>query len=149
MSFPPYCTNANLLFFFPGDIDPAYAVRDLEKNDSPSKWLSKKKSLEAVYRSLLRYIRNHCDTVDPVALNEPVDLNAIAEHDDEQQMVKVATDTAIRLGLGLTNLCYQLLTMFLIAAVNGASIDKYVGRLLETLDIDTQTEIKDIIQMVC
>jgi protein HOOK3 len=110
--------------------------------------LSKKKSLEAVYRSLLRYIRNHCDTVDPVALKEPVDLNAIAEHDDEQQMVKVAT-SATKLELGLTDMCDQLLAMFLIAAVNGASIDKYVGRLLETLDIDTQTEIKDIIQMVC
>jgi protein HOOK3 len=71
------------------DFDPTYATYDLEINSTPSKWLAKKRSLEAVYKSLLRYIQNHCTNLDPIALGGPVDFNAMAEHDDEQQIVKV------------------------------------------------------------
>jgi protein HOOK3 len=134
---------------FAEDFDPRYAVHNLEKNTSPSKWLAKKKSLEAVYKSLLRYIQNHCTNLDPTALGSPVDFNAIAEHDDEQQMVKVASqEHATQLEAALTDFCVQLLKIFLLAAVNGNNTKAYVDNITGLLDEGEQKEIADIIQEV-
>jgi protein HOOK3 len=71
------------------DFDPAFAINDLEKNASPSKWINKKKSLEAVYKSLLRFTSRHCTGLETPTLDTNIDLNSIAEHDDAQQMIKV------------------------------------------------------------
>ena len=75
--------------FFAEDFDPAYAVNDLEQSASPSKWINNKKSLEAVYKSLLRFTSRNCTDLESPMLDTNIDLNAIAEHDDSQQMVKV------------------------------------------------------------
>jgi protein HOOK3 len=124
-------------------------AKDLDKNTSPSKWVSKKKSLEAIHRSLLRYIRNNCDDLDYNTLEDHVDFNAIAEHDDVQQTVKVATyfDTRNR-EIDLANASIQLLTIFLMAAVKGTCNERYVGYITERLDASTQAEIAKIIQHV-
>jgi len=98
--------------------------------------------------SLLRYIRNHCDDLDPLTLEDPVDFNEIAEHDNAQQAVKVATDNAIKLEAALTDISIQLLTIFLMAAVKGTSNTKYVGIITRKLDASTQAEIAKIIQHV-
>lgn len=71
------------------DIDPSYAVRHLEKDVGASKWLGKKKYLEAIHRSLLRYINNTCEGLDSFILDNPVDLNAIAQHEDAGETFKV------------------------------------------------------------
>lgn len=70
------------------DIDPAYSVRDVVNSSIPSKWLRKKKALEAVYRALLRYLQNH-STWNPPEIETPIDLDAIAEHGDVQQLIQV------------------------------------------------------------
>jgi len=64
-------------------------VDRLEKLKSPASWLSKKKSLEAVYKSLLRYERDCCSDTDFLSFESAIDFNAIAENDDPQQIVKV------------------------------------------------------------
>ncbi|KAH6717853.1 hypothetical protein BKA61DRAFT_598469 [Leptodontidium sp. MPI-SDFR-AT-0119] len=109
------------------DIDPSYAVRHLEKDAGASKWLGKKKNLEAIHRSLLRYINNTCEGLDSFILDNPVDLNAIAQHED-------AGET------------FKLLTLFLMAAIKGANLQKYVSKITTTLDASTQGEIAGIIK---
>lgn len=135
------------------DIDSHYAVNDLEKHASPSKWLSKKKCLEAVYRSLLRYIRNHTLELDYLTLETIVDFDIIAEHDDVQETIKVATyfptkNAGSEVELDLTNTCTQLLTIFLMAAVNGPAKEKYIGNIMEQLDESAQLQIMDLIKRV-
>ncbi|CZR53969.1 uncharacterized protein PAC_03852 [Phialocephala subalpina] len=109
------------------DIDPKYAVHDLDRNTSPSKWLTKKKSLEAVYKSLFRYIREECPDVNQLGLENPVNFSAIAEHDDRQQTTK-------------------LLTIFLSAAVQGPRNEHYVMAITTRLEPVAQGEIKNIIE---
>jgi hypothetical protein len=131
------------------DIDPAYAVRDVVNSTIPSKWLRKKKALEAVYRSLLRYFQNHCE-YNPTELEEPVELDSIAEHDDAQQTIQVATYSKIKLEAALTNICVQLVTLFLMAAVSGPSLQKYALKMENELDDTTRTKIKEMFQQkVC
>lgn len=135
------------------DIDSHYAINDLEKHASPSKWLNKKKCLEAVYRSLLRYIRNHTLELDYLTLETTIDFDAIAEHDDIQETIKVATyvpteSPLSKLESDLTNTCIQLLTIFLMAAVNGPTKEKYIGNIMNQLDESAQFQIMDLIQKV-
>ncbi|RQM06759.1 hypothetical protein DH86_00002731 [Scytalidium sp. 3C] len=133
-----------------GDIDPAYAVRDLDINSSPSQWLNKKKSLEAVYKSLLRYISNNCDDLDSLLLENMVDINAIAEHEDEQQVLKVDSlpDVLRSCERTLANMAVKLLTIVLMAAVRGSENAKFVKIITDQLDSQTQTQIAKIIQHV-
>ena len=133
------------------DIDSHYAINDLERHSSPSKWLNKKKCLEAVYRSLLRYIRNHTLDLDYLTLETTVDFDAIAEHDDNQETMKVTTylpteSPLSKLEFDLTNTCIQLLTIFLMAAVNGPGKEKYIGNIMSQLNESAQIQIMDLIQ---
>jgi protein HOOK3 len=134
------------MVIYPADLDPAYAV-DLERTTPSSKWLAKKSSLEAVYKSLLRYIRIQCPELDPITLENPADFNAIAQHDDAEQTVKVATYET-KLELGFTDICVQLLTIFLFAAVHGTNKAKYIETIQNRLDLKSQNEIASIIQKV-
>ncbi|KAI9048119.1 hypothetical protein LZ554_007914 [Drepanopeziza brunnea f. sp. 'monogermtubi'] len=111
------------------DIDPTYAVRNLEKNATTSKWLGRKKSLEAIHRSLLRYINNTCEGMEAFITANPVDLNAIAEHEDAEET-------------------FKFLTMFLMAAIRGTNTEKYVSIITTSLDAPTQTAIAGIIKQV-
>jgi protein HOOK3 len=125
------------------DLDPRYAV-DAENHTSPSKWLAKKKSLEAVYKSLIRFIQNHCTEYIETALRDPVDFNAIAEHDDEKQTVQVALQIKTRqLDSHVTDLCVQLLKIFLMAATRNTDPQEYVSRIMR-LDEKDQGRIAAI-----
>jgi protein HOOK3 len=108
--------------------------------------LAKKSSLEAFYKSLLRYIRIQCLDLDPIALEDPLDFNAIAEHGDAEQTIKVATYES-KLEFGITDICVQLLTILLLAAVHGTNKEKYV-QAITRLDLESQAEIASIIQKV-
>jgi len=153
--FPPPATKPRpgLIPDITADIDPSYAENDLEivtKLASPSKWLNKRNSLEAIYKSLTRYIRLQCD-FDPIALTSPVDFNAIAEHNDEQQMTKVAQHkpNVTKVEADLTNLSIQLLSFFLIVALQGPNVNKFVPRMQKMLDEVTALELKQMIEEVC
>jgi protein HOOK3 len=133
------------------DINPDYAIplHDLDANTSPSKWLNRKKALEAVYKALFRYIREQCETLNTTALEDPIDFNAIAEHNDKHQTFKVvAKPPSSTTKFNLTNTINKLLTIFLMAAVKGARIAHYVEGIMTKLDKATQAEIAVIIQEV-
>ncbi|TQS36680.1 hypothetical protein Golomagni_02859 [Golovinomyces magnicellulatus] len=109
-----------------GNISPDYAVHDLVPNPGSAKWLNNKKILEAVYRSLLRYIGDKCPNLDSIVHESRVDLNAIAEQKDEQETIK-------------------LLTIFLLAVMEGPSNRDYIKLITTKLDISAQEEIKKVI----
>lgn len=109
------------------DFDPHYAVHDLET--SPSKWLTKKKSLDAVYKSLNRYIGNNCSDLGQIAFESRIDFNAIAEHGDEQQIV-------------------QLLKLFLMTAIRSPKNGEYIGRITTKLDEADQLTVAAVIKEV-
>jgi hypothetical protein len=82
-----------------------------------------------------------------------VDFDAIAEHDDIQETMKVATYLSTESSLSqlesdLTNICVQLLTIFLMAAVNGPTKEKYISNIMNHLDESAQLQIMDLIQKV-
>jgi protein HOOK3 len=79
-------------------------------------------------------------------LKDPVDFNAIAEHEDAEQTIKVATYDS-KVEFGITDICVQLLTILLLAAVHGTNKEKYV-QAITRLDLESQTEIASIIQKV-
>lgn len=126
------------------DIDPAYAVRDAVHSTIPSKWLRKKKALEVVYRSLLRYLQKH--TSYSLELEEPVNLDAISEDDDVEQTIQVAKLTAAKLQYHLTNICVQLVILFLVAAICGtvSNQGKYSARM-EEFDQSELEKIQEIV----
>lgn len=93
---PVFVSNANQIL--PEDFDSAFAIHDLERNASPSKWPAKKKSLEAVYRALLRFIATDCGTLNSHNLPTDIDFNAIAEHNDTSHMIKVGVDYLASIG---------------------------------------------------
>ncbi|CAD6505642.1 BgTH12-01132 [Blumeria graminis f. sp. triticale] len=109
-----------------GNICPDYATIDLQQNIGPSKWISNKRNLESVHKLLLRYIAEKCPNLDSLAFESKIDLNAIAEHGDSQE----------------TN---KLLTMFLMAAVEGPKNRDYISLITTKLDTPAQEEIKTII----
>ena len=74
-----------------------------------------------------------------------VDFDAIAEHDDEQETVKVGTQIhETQLDADLTDLCVQLLKIFLMAATRNNNCEPYVARILR-LDEEDQKEIAAIV----
>ncbi len=130
------------------DFDPKYAVPNLDHTNIPTKWLSKKKGLEAVYRSLLRYIRDGCDDLGPIALEEPIDIDAIAEKDDELQTVQVLMASIARFDTAITNIAFQLLTLLLLASVKGPQTVKYVSQITDNLDAKAQKEVMALMTSV-
>ncbi|CAG8954913.1 hypothetical protein HYFRA_00008601 [Hymenoscyphus fraxineus] len=111
------------------EIDPEFAVQNLDTNPSSSKWVVKKQNLEAVYKKLQRYVRTHCvdDTVNNTALEAVIDFNAIAEHEDAGETTK-------------------FLKVFLVAAINGNNAPKFLQVITEgKLPDDVCMVIKEII----
>jgi protein HOOK3 len=130
------------------DIDAEYAVQDLEKITSPSVWLANKKRLEAVYKSLQRYLRDNPDSFSPINLQGPLGLNAIAEHNDTVEATKVREDQEDFFTDALANTLCQLLGIFIVAAIKGPSNEKYVQSLINLQDKAAQEEVAKIIQLL-
>jgi len=78
-----------------------------------------------------------------------VDIDAIAEHDDKQQTIQVPQNRyEPKLEAAFTDISFQLLTIFLLAAVKGPKNEAYIQKILEGLDKGAQEEIMKIITKV-
>lgn len=110
------------------NINPDYAVHDIERDTGPSEWISNKNSLQAVYKSLLRYIGDKCPNPDTAIFETRVDLSAIAEQKNREEIIK-------------------FVTIFLMAAVEGPNNRHYINLITTKLDTSTQEEIKKIIML--
>lgn len=105
------------------DFDPAYAIKDISKTTSSTKWISAKQTLEAVYKNLLKYSHEHCDNwVKAAVVEYPIDFNALAQYSDPTESTK-------------------LITIFLLVALKGPNQLRYIDRVRTKLSHDMQSVI--------
>jgi len=134
------------------DLDPNSTPSELEKNaGGSSKWLRKKMCLEAVYKSLLRFIRDHRGDMDYLTTGS-IDFDKMAEDDDVQNTMKVRrrNSDATRFDTALTNTCDQLLVIFLMATLNTSDDVKREGYVvkIQSLDQISQVQIMTLVSEV-
>jgi hypothetical protein len=92
-------------------------------------------------------MNNHCD-FPSFALEEPVDFNAIAEHDDAEQTIKVPEfEIDSRFKAPCTNINTQLLKIFLMAAIKSPENEQYIMEI-QALPDSVASQIAEIIQSV-
>jgi len=107
--------------------------------------------LEAVYKSLLRFIRDHIGDMDYLTTGN-IDFDKMAEDDDVQHAMKVRRQSsgATRFETALTNTCGQLLVIFLMATLNTSDDikrERYVVQI-QSLDQVSQVQIMTLVEEV-
>ncbi|KAL7782947.1 hypothetical protein V8C37DRAFT_397544 [Trichoderma ceciliae] len=107
------------------ELDPEFDPSHLESNTGASKALANKRNIQAIYKGLFRFIRRQIPELSCQA--KKVDYHAIAENPEPQ---------------GIS----QLLAVMVSAAAMGPGNQKYVPRIQNGLDRDTQAEIMQIIR---
>ncbi|CAD6443331.1 b4b665d0-393a-46b6-a026-abf72712679b [Sclerotinia trifoliorum] len=105
------------------DFDPAYAIKDIPQTTSSTKWVIAKQTLEAVYKSLLRYVHEHCNNwVKAAVVEYPIDFNALAQYSDPVESTK-------------------LITIFMLVALKGPNQMRYIDRVRTKLGVSAQSVI--------
>ncbi|KAF7868335.1 hypothetical protein EAF04_004867 [Stromatinia cepivora] len=105
------------------DFDPAYAIKDIPQTTSSTKWVIAKQTLEAVYKSLLKYAHEHCDNwVKAAVVEYPIDFNALAQYSDPTESMK-------------------LITIFMLVALKGPNQMRYIDRVRTKLSVSAQSVI--------
>ncbi|APA05993.1 hypothetical protein sscle_01g007630 [Sclerotinia sclerotiorum 1980 UF-70] len=105
------------------DFDPAYAIKDIPQTTSSTKWVIAKQTLEAVYKSLLKYVHEHCNNWVKAAVAEyPIDFNALAQYSDPVESTK-------------------LITIFMLVALKGPNQMRYIDRVRTKLGVSAQSVI--------
>ncbi|RFU76128.1 microtubule binding hook3 [Trichoderma arundinaceum] len=107
------------------ELDPEFDPSHLETNPGASKTLANKRNIQAIYKGLFRFIRRQIPELSCQA--KKFDYHAIAENPEPQ---------------GIS----QLLAVMVSAAAMGPNNQKYVPRIQNGLDRDTQAEIMQIIR---
>lgn len=107
------------------ELDAEFNISDLDATATTSKYLVNKRNLQIVYKGLFRFIRNH--VADLRCQASKFDYKAIAENPEPQ---------------GIS----QLLAVMVSAAAMGPGNQKYVPRIQNGLDRETQAEIMQIIR---
>ncbi|KAL7924937.1 hypothetical protein ACQKWADRAFT_284586 [Trichoderma austrokoningii] len=107
------------------ELDPEFDPSHLESNPGIPKPLSNKRNIQAIYKGLFRFIRRQIPELSYQA--KKFDYHAIAENPEPQ---------------GIS----QLLAVMVSAAAMGPGNQKYVPRIQNGLDRDTQAEIMQIIR---
>ncbi|EDN96668.1 hypothetical protein SS1G_01594 [Sclerotinia sclerotiorum 1980 UF-70] len=109
------------------DFDPAYAIKDIPQTTSSTKWVIAKQTLEAVYKSLLKYVHEHCNNWVKAAVAEyPIDFNALAQYSDPVESTKVVG---------------KLITIFMLVALKGPNQMRYIDRVRTKLGVSAQSVI--------
>ncbi|KAM0244770.1 hypothetical protein ACHAQJ_010725 [Trichoderma viride] len=107
------------------ELDPEFDPSHLESNTGAPKTLANKRNIQAIYKGLFRFIRRQIPELSYQA--KKFDYHAIAENPEPQ---------------GIS----QLLAVMVSAAAMGPGNQKYVPRIQNGLDRDTQAEIMQIIR---
>ncbi|KAA8573600.1 hypothetical protein EYC84_005183 [Monilinia fructicola] len=112
------------------DFDPAYAVKDLPQATSSTKWVAAKQCLEAVYKSLIKFVHQNCGPWMNAAIVEyPINFNALAQYSDPNETMK-------------------LITIFLLVALKGPIPVRYIERIKTKLSYSTQTIIANYLETI-
>ncbi|QSZ34517.1 hypothetical protein DSL72_006111 [Monilinia vaccinii-corymbosi] len=112
------------------DFDPAFSVKDLPRPSTSTQWVASKQCLEAVYKSLIRYVHKCCDSwVNAAIVEFPINFNALARYSDPTESMK-------------------LLTIFLLVSLKGPIRHRFIDRIQKKLDIDTQTILANYVETI-
>ncbi|POR35013.1 Uncharacterized protein TPAR_04801 [Tolypocladium paradoxum] len=117
--------NGIILAHILHELDPEFDPSHLESSQGTSKYLTNKRNIQAVYKGLFRFIRRQVPELGCQA--KKFDYHAVAENPEAQ---------------GLS----QLLAVMVSAAAMGPDNGKYVPRIQNGVDRDTQAEIMQIIR---
>ncbi|KAF7558623.1 hypothetical protein G7046_g5541 [Stylonectria norvegica] len=109
------------------ELDSEFNPSDLDTTSGTSRYLTNKRNIQTVYKGLFRFIRRQVPELGCQA--KKVDYHAIAENPEPQ---------------GIS----QLLAVMISAAAMGPDNQRYVPRIQNGLDRDTQAEIMQIIRTV-
>jgi protein HOOK3 len=107
------------------ELDPEFDPSEIESNTGASKYLTNKRNIQAVYKGLFRFIRRELPVLASQA--RKFDYHAVAENPEPQ---------------GIS----QLLAVMVSAAAMGPNNQKYIPRIQNDLDNQTQAEIMNIIR---
>ncbi|KAL6854980.1 hypothetical protein ACO1O0_006116 [Amphichorda felina] len=114
---------ANILHELDSEFDPSH----LETSNTTSKYLTNKRNLQTVYKGLFRFIRRQIPEL--ICQAKKYDYHAIADSPDPQGMS-------------------QLLAVMVSAAALGPDNQKYIPRIQNSLDHETQAEIMQVLRIV-
>lgn len=118
-------SNGILLAHILHELDSEFDPFDLEASTGTSKYLTNKRNIQAVYKGLFRFIRRQIPELGCQA--KKFDYHAVAENPEPQ------------------GLC-QLLAVMVTAAALGPDNGRYIPRIQNGLERDTQGEIMRIIR---
>ena len=135
---------ASILHELDREFDPSH----LETSTSTTKYLTNKRNLQTVYKGLFRFIRRQIPELSCQA--KKYDYHSMADNPDAQGMSQVdfPSRRSIFLNWDLANSSFQLLAVMISAAALGPENQKYIPRIQNNLDRDTQTEIMQILRIV-
>ncbi|KAI9149149.1 hypothetical protein HJFPF1_11197 [Paramyrothecium foliicola] len=143
-------TNGVTLAHILHELDPEFDPSDLEATTGTSKYLTNKRNIQAVYKGLFRFIRRQLPELGFQA--KKFDYHAVAENPEPQGISQVCHRlrspyrTGVVHGQRLTAMSLQLLAVMVSAAAMGPGNQKYIPRIQNDLDRDTQAEIMQIIR---
>ena len=130
------------------ELDPEFDPSHLETSSTTSKYLTNKRNLQTVYKGLFRFIRRQIPELSCQA--KKYDYHAIADSPDAQGMSQVRRSSTPRNRAqeAMANNAFQLLAVMVSAAALGPDNQKYVPRIQNSLDRDTQAEIMQVLRVV-
>ena len=128
------------------ELDPEFSTSDLDSSHGTSKYLTNKRNIQAVYKGLFRFIRRQIPELGCQA--KKFDYHAIAENPEPQGISQVQFHSVKSKKDTLTIFVFQLLAVMISAAAMGPDNQKYVPRIQNGLDRETQAEIMQIIRTI-
>ena len=133
------------------ELDPEFDPSHLETSTTTSKYLTNKRNLQTVYKGLFRFIRRQIPEL--ICQAKKYDYHAIADSPDPQGMSQVRprlwrASNEVKLQSTLIDSCFQLLAVMVSAAALGPDNQKYIPRIQNSLDHETQAEIMQVLRIV-
>ncbi|KAF4983225.1 hypothetical protein FZEAL_1310 [Fusarium zealandicum] len=141
-------TDGVVLGYILHELDQDFDPTDLEANTGTSRYLTNKRNIQTVYKGLFRFIRRQAPEL--VCQAKKFDYHAIADNPEPQGISQVHSDKMFSSGIHPWMLTFstQLLAVMLSAAAMGPDNQKYIPRIQNGLDQQTQAEIMQIIRTV-
>lgn len=127
------------------ELDPEFNPSELDQSPSTTRYLTNKRNIQMVYKGLFRFIRRQVPELGCQA--KKFDYHGIAENPEPQGISQVCLPVHIRpRNPLLTGYALQLLAVMLSAAAMGPDNQRFVPRIQNGLDKQTQAEIMQIIR---
>ncbi|EOO00421.1 putative microtubule binding protein [Phaeoacremonium minimum UCRPA7] len=131
------------------DLDPSYDPSELDDNVGSSRWLTRKRNIQSVYKGLFSYIKR--ENPDLAHQAHTADFRAIAENPDAEGICQVSLrpDEEPPRGPVDTDAVTQILSVFVAAVAfhnDQATRQKYIVAMQTKLDTKSMAALANVIQ---